>query len=182
MSVITALARPLSAQPYSGRPAQNSGSFVNYSLPRDSTSVTTLAAGEEGGQYPPQITTLAVGEEGGSSCPPSRPVITTQAVGEEGGYCPPPENQPQQRPYEPDAGPNRPPVSVPGSPGRPNYDVPPGGIFRRPYQPPHFESYESRVFHHAPGTVVLQERHQKWGHSGYPPPPPSGRTGLGIFA
>lgn len=44
--------------------------------PIDPPEVTTLALGEEGGEW---ATTLAVGEEGGD-------VITTMAIGEEGGF------------------------------------------------------------------------------------------------
>jgi hypothetical protein len=186
MSIFPPSGGSSSAMSYSGRP--RSGSFVNYSLPQDNNNVTTLAVGEEGGLCPPQATTLAVGEEGGSYGPPSRPAITTQAIGEEGGYCPPPvspaqDPRPRSRPYQPVPGPYRPPVTVPGGQGRPNYNIPPGGIFDRvrQYQPPRFEYHLSKICRPAPGTVIQIERHHEWGHSGCPPPPRRG-TALGIFA
>lgn len=62
------------------------------------TTYTTLALGEEGGDYcyspkpqplkprpfpaPPEVTTKALGEEGGD---PDPPIFTTLALGEEGG-------------------------------------------------------------------------------------------------
>jgi|ETNmetMinimDraft_15_1059895.scaffolds.fasta_scaffold02539_1 hypothetical protein len=186
MSILTALGGHPSAPDYGTRPPRNSGSFIDYAAPNHDSQVTTLAVGEEGGHCPPRATTLAVGEEGGSHCPPQPgPPVTTQAIGEESGYCPPPScpppnYRPQRRPYCPGPRPHCPPVVVPGGHCRPNYTIPPGGIFDRPYQPPRFEYHLSKTCRPAPGTVIQLERHHEWGHTGCPPPTRS--TGLGIFA